>query len=397
MEAPTLLPSPLPEILNRRLVALDLAVLAISSDLSLGETLKRIVMAAVTLVDAQYGALGVPDENGEQLVEFVTTGLSAEAEARISHRPRGHGLLGVVMREGQVIRTADLTQHPRSSGFPPHHPPMTSFLGVPIRYKGASLGNLYLTNKQGAAEFSEQDQGLIEQLAAHAAVAIENARLYEKVQQLRVLEERQRIGMDLHDGIIQSIYAVGLNLELVNSLLAEGDVSAANDRVRSAIDSLNTVIRDIRAYILDLRPRRFEGDDLIVALRQLLSEFRGNTLMSVDLRADPAAERGLASEARRALFHIAQEALSNAARHSRATRVEIQLLDRGHEVELSLQDNGQGFDAAKAERRVGHGLVNMRDRVASVGGVCWIESRPGAGTSVRVRVPRQRPRPQTMA
>jgi signal transduction histidine kinase len=319
--------------------------------------------------------------------------MPAEAEARISHRPHGHGLLGVVMREGRALRLADLSEHPRSAGFPEHHPPMKSFLGVPIRYKGSSLGNLYLTNKQGAAEFSEQDQHLIEQLAAHAAIAIENARLYEKVQQLRVLEERQRIGMDLHDGIIQSIYAVGLNLELVNSLLADGEMPTALERVKGAIDSLNTVIRDIRAYILDLRPRRFEGDDLIAALRQLLTEFRGNTLMSVELRADPAAERGLTSEARRALFHIVQEALSNAARHSRATRVEIHLTDHEHDVELLLQDNGQGFDAAGAERRVGHGLMNMRDRVASVGGQCRIESRLGEGTAVRVRVAKPRARP----
>ena len=371
-------------------MALDLAVLAISADLSLGETLKRIIAAAVTLVDAQYGALGVPDENGETLVEFVTIGLNAEAEARISHRPRGHGLLGVIMREGQALRLSDLHAHPLSSGFPAHHPDMVSFLGVPILYKGKSLGNLYLTNKRGAAEFSEQDQHLIEQLAAHAAIAIDNARLYEQIQQFRVLEERQRIGMDLHDGIIQSIYAVGLNLELVNGLLGDGETEAAVERVRGAIDSLNTVIRDIRAYILDLRPRRFEGDNLVPALRQLLDEFRGNTLVNVELRADPVVEHALTAEARRALFHIVQEALSNAARHSRATRVEIHLAEYEHEIELVLQDNGQGFDVNRAERRVGHGLMNMRDRVSTIGGQCRISSRPGVGTEVRVRVPKHR-------
>ncbi len=188
MEAPTFLPPPLPEVLNRRLLALDLAVLAISADLSLGETLKRIVTAAVTLVDAEYGALGVPDENGEMLVEFVTVGMSAEAEARISHRPQGHGLLGVIMRGHHAVRLTELSRHSKSSGFPAGHPRMTSFLGVPIRHKGKSLGNLYLTNKLSSAEFSEQDQHLIEQLAAHAAIAIDNARLYEQVQQLRVVE-----------------------------------------------------------------------------------------------------------------------------------------------------------------------------------------------------------------
>lgn len=371
-------------------MALDMAVLAISADLSLGETLKRIVAAAVTLVDAQYGALGVPDDTGEYLVEFVTTGMSPEAEARIVHRPRGRGLLGLIVREGKSLRLADLRSHSASAGFPANHPPMISFLGVPIRHKGKGLGNLYLTNKRGAAEFTDQDQHLIEQLAAHAAIAIDNARLYEKIQQLRVLEERQRIGMDLHDGVIQSIYAVGLNLELVNSLLVDGEVEVAGERVKSAIDSLNAVIRDIRAYILDLRPRRFEGDDFVAALRQLLIEFRGNTLMSVELRADPVADRALTPEARRALFHIAQEALSNAARHSRATRVEIHLTDYEHDVELVFKDNGQGFEVDQVERRVGHGLVNMRDRVASVGGQCSIESRIGVGTDIRVRMPKRR-------
>lgn len=371
-------------------MALDMAVLAISADLSLGETLKRIVAAAVTLVDAQYGALGVPDDAGEYLVEFVTTGMSPEAEARIVHRPRGRGLLGLILREGKSLRLADLRGHSASAGFPANHPPMTSFLGVPIRHKGKGLGNLYLTNKRGTAEFTDQDQHLIEQLAAHAAIAIDNARLYEKVQQLRVLEERQRIGMDLHDGVIQSIYAVGLNLELVNNLLVDGEVEVAGERVQGAIDSLNAVIRDIRAYILDLRPRRFEGDDFVAALRQLLIEFRGNTLMSVELRADPVADRALTPEARRALFHIAQEALSNAARHSRATRVEIHLTDHEHDVELVFKDNGQGFEVDQIERRVGHGLVNMRDRVASVGGQCNIESRVGVGTDIRVRVPKRR-------
>ncbi len=377
-----------PDKLSRQLLALDAAVLAISSDLSLSETLQRIVSAAAELVDARYGALGVPNAGGDLLVEFVTTGLTAEEEARIGARPRGHGILGLILREGQALRLPDLSRHPRSVGFPPHHPPMKSFLGVPIRYKGKLMGSLYLTDKRSAAEFSESDQYLIELLAAHAGIAIENARLYEKVQQLRVLEERQRIGMDLHDGIIQSIYAVGLNLELVSSLLSDGEVKEAKDRVHRAIDALNATIRDIRAYILDLRPRLFDGNNLVGGLERLLAEFKANTLMNVEFSADPTADKALSIEERRVLFHIAQEALSNAARHSRASRVEVRLLEHAETIELSFRDNGRGFQLDTVEQRVGHGLMNMRDRIQAVGGECLVLSEAGRGTEVVARVPR---------
>lgn len=372
-----------------QLLALREAVLAISADLSLAETLKHIVRAAATLADARYAALGVPDEAGEFLIEFVTTGIAPEDEARISHRPRGHGLLGIILREGQSLRLRDLRRHPQSAGFPPNHPPMTSFLGVPVVHKGKLMGNLYLADKRQADEFTADDQNLIEMLAAHAGISIENARLYEKVQQLRVIEERQRIGMDLHDGVIQSIYAVGLTLEYVNGQIGETDNSGASDRLKGAIDALNATIRDIRSYILDLRPRRFEGDNLIAGLRQLLAEFRANTLMEVEMHADPAADRALVPDARLALFHIAQEALSNAAKHSNASRFEVKLLDEDGAVVLTLRDNGRGFKPDQVERTVGHGLLNMQDRTTAIGGRLILNSSGGTGTEVQVRLPKR--------
>jgi len=372
------------------MLALHQATLAISADLSLAETLKRIVVAATELVDARYGALGVPDESGEFLAEFITTGITPEAEARISHRPRGHGILGLVLREGQSLRLRDLRQHPRSAGFPPNHPPMTSFLGVPISHKGQRLGNLYLTDKRGADEFTPEDQRLIELLAAHAGIAIENARLHARVQHLSIVEERQRIGMDLHDGVIQSIYGVGLTLEYIQTQLAEGDLAGAGDRLKVAIEALNATIRDIRAYILDLRPRRFEGDNLIAGLQRLLAEFKANTLMMVEFTADPTADQALTPEGRLALFHIAQEALSNAAKHSRASRLVVRLLDSGAKVILSLTDNGRGFRPEEVERRVGHGLMNMHDRVAAIAGELVIgPTAGGQGTEVSVRIPKR--------
>jgi len=363
------------------------AILAVSSDLSLSDTLTHIVTAAARLVDARYAALGVPDETGSYLAEFITTGLSQEEEARIGHRPRGHGLLGLIMHEGQSLRLRDLTQHARSYGFPPNHPPMKSFLGVPVRHKGVSLGNLYLTDKRSAEEFSANDQALVELLARHAGLAIDNARLNGQLQQLRVVEERQRISMDLHDGIIQSIYAVGLILEYVDAQVAEGDTAGARERLRQAIGGLNDAIRDIRSYILDLRPRRFEGNDLVAGLQQLLSEFKANTLIAVDFTAGPNVNQALTPEARLALFHIAQEALSNAAKHSRASHMAVTLVAGEQGITLTLKDNGQGFKPGTGQRRLGHGLNNMQERVKALSGQVEVQSREGQGTEVAVTLP----------
>ena len=371
----------------RQLMALREATLAISADLSLVETLKRIVTAAAELVAARYAALGVPDESGEYLAEFITTGLTTEAEARIGHRPRGHGILGVILREGQSLRLRDLHEHPRSVGFPPNHPPMTSFLGVPITRKGERLGNLYLTDKRSAEEFSPEDQRLIELLAAHAGVAIENARLYSRIQHLSVVEERQRIGMDLHDGIIQSIYAVGLTLEFAKADVADGQYPSAEQQINHAMEALNATVRDIRAYILDLRPRRFQGDNLITGLELLLAEFKANTLMAVTFTAQAEADTQLTPDARLALFHITQEALSNAVKHSRASGMEVRLVREDGAVILSVKDNGQGLVESEVERRMGHGLQNMHDRAKAVGGSITIGPVETGGTEVRVAVP----------
>ena len=375
------------EDMARQLWALREAALAVAGDLSLADTLRRIVMAAGQLANARYAALGVPDETGEYLAEFVTHGMTLEAEARVGHRPRGHGILGIILHEGHSLRLKDLKDHPRSVGFPANHPPMKSFLGVPISRKGERLGNLYLTDKRDGDEFSADDQHLIEMLAVHAGAAIENARLYSRVQHLSVVEERQRIGMDLHDGVIQSIYAVGLMLEFVRAQIDDGDLPSAQERLNGAVEALNATIRDIRAYILDLRPRRFEGDSLMAGLERLLTEFKANTLISVSFSADSGADANLRPEARLALFHIAQEALSNAAKHSRASHMVVNLKGQPDGVTLSIQDNGRGFVVTSTQQRVGHGLMNMRDRAQALHGDLTVEPAEGGGTEVRVFMP----------
>jgi two-component system, NarL family, sensor histidine kinase DevS len=212
--------------------------------------------------------------------------------------------------------------------------------------------------------------------------------LYTRVQQLSVVEERQRIGMDLHDGVIQSIYAVGLTLEYVRAQVADGEIAQAQDRLAGAMEALNATIRDIRAYILDLRPRRFQGDNLVIALERLLSEFKANTLITVTFAAEAEADQSLTPEARLALFHVAQEALSNAAKHSRASRVDVHLANEPDAVVLSLADNGRGFAPEQVEQRVGHGLVNMRDRASALGGQLSLGPAESGGTEVRITIPK---------
>ena len=178
-----------------RLRVLVDAGIALSSELSLDALLQRIVETAAELTGARYAALGVIDKAGQGLERFLTTGIDADTHAAIGDLPRGRGILGVLIREAQALRLHDIADDPRSVGFPRHHPPMKTFLGVPIVLRGVAYGNLYLTEKEGGVDFSEEDEELTQLLAAQAAVAIENARLYESsTRWLRQLESLNEIG-----------------------------------------------------------------------------------------------------------------------------------------------------------------------------------------------------------
>lgn len=367
-----------------RLEALDEASRAIAGELALERVLQLIVDRVRDLVEARYAALGIVDEAGA-IERFITSGISPAERARIGAPPRGRGLLGVIIREGRSLRIADIRSDPRSAGFPPHHPPMTSFLGVPVTVKGRPIGNFYLTDKIGAPEFSEADQRLVEMFALHAGIAIENARLHDRVRRLAIMDERERIGRDLHDGIIQSLYAVGLSLEDVPELMADDPAEAAV-RVDRAIESLNLTIRDIRNFIFGLRPELVEAADLAASIAALADEFRLNTLIDVELDLE-AAPPDIPAEARIQLLQIAREALSNIARHAKATRASIGVAVEGDVFRLVVADNGRGFDPG-APRDAGHqGLRNMAERAAELGGELSIESSPGAGTRIIVALP----------
>ena len=370
------------------MASLDEATRGIAGVLSVEEVLQVIVDSVRELVRARYAALGIVDERG--LIErFITSGVTAEERARIGSPPHGRGLLGLIIRESRSYRIADIATHPDSSGFPANHPPMRSFLGVPVTVKGRSVGNLYLTDKDSSSEFTAQDQRLIEMFALHAGIAIENARLHEQVQRLAVMDERDRIGKDLHDGIIQRIYGVGLSLEDVPDLMDE-DRESAVARIDRAIDALNMAIRDIRTFIFGLQPDALDGADFVAGLSRLVAEFRVGAMIEIELEIRDAAGE-LSVDTRTQLLHIAREALSNAARHSGANHIAV-LLDTDDEgLTLSVVDDGRGFERTAGSTAGHFGLANMAARATSVGGALTIDSAPAAGTRIIVRIPAEPP------
>jgi two-component system sensor histidine kinase DevS len=545
---------------DARLRGLHRATLSLVNDLALDRVLERIVSAAKDLVEARYAALGIPDGKGG-LATFVTAGITPEDAAKIDHQPHGLGLLGEMIRTGQSIRIPEISRHPSSVGFPSGHPHMRSFLGVPISAYGRPLGQIYLADKIDAEMFSEEDQQMIEMLAAHAAAAIENARLLQRVlgsekeltqrneelelinslattvsselslqsiidatlarvmdlfgaqagvvflredttsrfkmtlhqgvaedvfketetfrtgegwlgsvaksakpawatrmqgdldihrqkviaaglnslvcvplmaqgrvvgvlelafkdlrdvsvselglleavgagvgiavenarlnrqtRRVAVLEERERIAMDLHDGIIQSIYAVGLALES-SRMFEAGSLDDLRVGLGRAIEGLNAIIRDIRAYILDLQPSRISTDDLGGALYRLAREFKANTLIEPEVLIDPAAIGVLRSRRSSGLFLIAQEALANVAKHAKASRAWLNLRLNDGEISMQIIDNGRGFDRGRSQPALGHGLSNIEQRAHIIGGEVEFLSEPGQGTTVTVRLP----------
>lgn len=367
--------------------ALEAATRAIAAELDLDRVLQLIADSVRSLVNARYAALGIIGPDG--LIErFITSGITLEQRLAIGPVPTGHGVLGTIIRDGVTLRIPDISRHPDTYGFPPHHPPMHSLLGVPVRIEGEPIGNFYLTEKIEATEFSADDEALVELFALHAAIAIQHARLHERVQDLALVDERVRIGRDLHDGIIQAIYAVSLSLEDVPELIDHGQGPDATDRVDRAIDRLHSTISDIRRFITGLGSG-MTGPPLRQALESLAFELHGES--TVDLRLD-LGEADLAGglvtpEEEHELVQIAREALSNVARHSGAATASMSVRCDDQAIVLEVVDDGRGFDP-KSRRGPGHfGLANLRDRAAAVGGTTRIESAPGRGTRIIVRLP----------
>jgi len=367
------------------LYALDAATRAIAGELDLDRVLQLMVDSVRGLVGAQYAAIGIVDASG-RIERFITSGLTDEQRVAIGPLPSGHGLLGTIIRDGVSLRIRDIAQHADTYGFPANHPPMRSLLGVPVRVGGIAIGNFYLTEKVVAEEFDDRDQKLVEMFAVHAGIAIQNARLHQRVKDLAVVDERLRISQDLHDGIIQSIYAVGLSLEDVPDLMIE-DQAEATERVDRAIDRLNVTIGDIRAFITGLEAPT--DTTLRAALEAVVLEIARDPRLTVELdlaRAD-AIDGRLSGPATHALLQITREALSNTVRHSQATQARVSFEVRGDLAELEVADDGRGFDINQ-RRDPGHfGIANLRDRAAAAGGTIEIASEAGKGTRIIVRLP----------
>jgi len=363
--------------------------LALASELDLDAVLQTIVELAVQVTDARYGALGVLGPgDAPSIVRFVTTGLSPEERAAIGDPPTGHGVLGLLTKEARPIRIDVLSEDPRSSGFPPHHPPMRSFLGVPVKALGRVFGNLYLTEKRGADAFDQHDEDAAVVLATQAGVAIENARLYAEMdraqielRRLEVMEERERIAKELHDGVIQALFAVGMGLQGAAGLTTDPDLAR---RLENAAGDIDRSIRDLRNYIFGLRPGILADRQLDQAIHELCQEFeeRSGVVTVADVDPDVAAE--MASFATD-VIQVVRESLSNVGRHAGAATCRVSLR-RAHGVgELTIDDDGVGFEVGRVS--AGMGLANLRARVAALGGTLAIDSVDGEGTTVTARLP----------
>jgi signal transduction histidine kinase len=363
----------------RRLMA---AVLLITSDVDLPQLLRTLIREACSLVDARYGALGVLNERRTSLEQFLTVGLEGEEEHVIGARPTGRGVLGLLITDPVPLRLDRLSQHPDSYGFPPNHPPMTSFLGVPLKVRHEVYGNLYLTDKIGAERFSDEDEALAEALALGAGVAIQNHRLYERVRTLSVLDDRDRIARDLHDRVIQRIYAVGMGLAGAARL---DDLPQVHDRVEHAVDDLDATISEIRTAIFELGDASLPGG-LRHAVIDLADELTPTLGMRAEVRFAGPVDNTVPTHVADHILAVIREALTNAAKHAQASRCSVEISVDAGVVLVEVVDNGSGLVVDQVGS-AGHGLINLRNRAEKLSGTFEIFSVEGGGTRLSWSAP----------
>lgn len=373
------------ELLINGLRALDEAAQAIASELSIEQVLQRIAHAARDLIKVRHAALGIHDGQGN-LTRFITAGVSPAQRAEIGPLPIGRGLLGLLLHEGQSLIVADISRHPSAAGMPEHHPPMKSLLGVPVYSKKRLIGALYLADKENGEPFSASDQRLVEMLAQHAAIAIDNAYLYEENQRLAILEERERFAQDLHDGIIQSIYGVGLALDTAKAMIAP-EAEPVRRQIDLGLKNLAEVITDVRNYIFDLRPQALANKGLRARLEHLIKELQTNTNMTIEVEIAADIDTYLDLSQAGHLFHITHEALANVARHAKAQHVRVSLAHADRLIRLQVEDDGLGFAVPTAIKPGHHGLANVQARVSQLGATLQLESVPRQGTQLVVVLP----------
>ena len=358
------------------------ATLLLEADLDLPTLLRHIVDEARSMTNARYGALGVLNDGGTALSEFVTVGMDAEEEARIGARPTGRGVLGQLITDPRPMRSAQLQDLESSFGFPPGHPPMTSFLGVPITVRDDVYGNLYLTDKIGWSEFTADDEALIGALAVAAGIAIENARLHARVQQVAVYEERDRVARDLHDTVIQRLFAVGLSLQ---SMASNPTADLSRERLTKTIADVDDTIRQVRTSIFEL------GSDGVSQgardqVLNLLRELRPVVGFDIHASFDGPIDTALPDTVCDNLMAVIREAVTNVGRHADATAASVAIdLSDGH-CRLRVIDNGRGFSTSEKVGG-GLGLGNLRRRAEKLHGRFSVERSEAGGTELIWQVP----------
>lgn len=361
------------------LQAVSSAVLAVTRHLSVREVLQVIVRSAQRLLDARYAALGVPDEDGS-FAEFVAEGLTDKQWDAIGPLPRQHGMLGAMLRDGTPVRLPDLREDPRFEWWPKAHPVMKDFLGVPIRDGDQVLGIIFLANKRTPGGFTEGDQELLTLFAAHAAIALTNARLYERGRELAMLEERNRMARELHDAVTQKLFSLRLTAQAAATMLERAPDKAAVELER--VQRLaGEALAELRAVIVELRPAELDRHGLAETLRKHVRMLDRLQAALVTFECDELPPLPPAVEV--VVLRVAQEALHNALRHAHAARVAVRLADADGKLALTVSDDGKGFDQAESR---GLGLASMRDRAESAGGTLTVTSAKDKGTTILLEV-----------
>jgi signal transduction histidine kinase len=349
----------------------------------LGDLLLRLANRARDVTGAEFAAIGIFNES-LKLERFIYVGIDEALARRLGHPPEGKGLLGTLARHDRPLRLDDLTQHPDSSGWPPDHPPMCAFLGVPIRAGGRTIGSLYMTRSRGAEPFTASDELAATLLALQVAGTVWAAMAQERRSRVVLLEERIRIAHDLHDGTVQSLYAIGMRLDAASEVAMLPEVKSA---LSDGVDQIQAVISEMRSYIAILEATQATGQpelsrDLAFAVQQIVPAGI-DTVVNINA----AALQEIRAREAEDLLYIAREALSNAVRHGHASKVAVDLRQTATETALTIQDNGTGFNVDAVES--GLGSVSMRTRAERMGANIAIVGIPGMGTTVRVSFPRE--------
>ncbi len=369
---------------NRELKALRSASLDISAVLSLDSVLEKIVDQSRLLLDCKYGALSVYDLDG-RLELFVTSGIDEQTRSMIDHLPTGQGLLRLPLRTGQLLRLGDLSKHPQSVGFPENHPAMHSLLAVPVVCREPFRGNLYLSEKVDGSDFTTEDEETLTRFAVQAAIAVDNAQLHARVAGLALLDERLRLAREMHDGQAQVLAYVNTKAQVVDQLMQKGEIERAREHLDQMAAAAREVYADVREGILSLRTTVDHDHDL----RQVLTELAGHwqdqsgIAIELDIQGDSRYER----EAELQLLRVAQEAMTNARKHSQANKVKLRASLEGHRMSLEVEDDGVGFDTRNTTQSstLSHfGLATMRERCETIGAELTIQSELGRGTLIRV-------------